>query len=58
MGLAAAASIVLAIAVGTTQYREHQKETQARKAAEELTLAMRITSDTLNQIQSKLVNRK
>jgi hypothetical protein len=54
--LAAAASIV--IVVGSAQYRAQQKEAAARKAAQELTLAMRITSDTLREVQNKLTHHK
>jgi len=54
-GFAIAASI--AVAVGGVQFRAYQKEAQAKKAAQELTLAMRITSDTLREVQSKVVDR-
>ena len=53
--LAAAASI--ALAVGGAEYRAHQKEAEGRKAVQELTLAMRITSDTLREVQNKLTGK-
>ena len=55
-GFAIAASIV--VVVGGVQFRAYQKEAQAKKAAQELTLAMRITSDTLREVQNKVVNRR
>jgi len=53
-GFALAASIT--VAVGGVQFRAHQKEAQAKKAAQELTLAMRITSDALREVQNKIVD--
>ena len=53
-GLAIAASMT--VAVGGVQFRAHQKEAQAKKAAQELTLAMRITSDALREVQNKIVD--
>jgi hypothetical protein len=45
----------MTVAVGGVQFRAHQKEAQAKKAAQELTLAMRITSDALREVQNKIV---
>jgi hypothetical protein len=53
VAFALAASMVLA--AGGAQIVLHQREVAAERAAEKLTLALRITSDTLRDVQEKVL---
>jgi hypothetical protein len=51
---AAAVAATLAIAAGTAHVVNQQREADARLAAEQLTLALRVTTDTLHDVETKV----
>lgn len=51
---AAGVAATLAIAAGAVQIVNHQHDADARRAAEQLTLALRVTSDTLRGVETRV----
>ena len=56
MAAGLAASLVLAAGIG--EVVSHRRDAQARKSAEELTIALRITSEKLTEVQARLGHRQ
>jgi hypothetical protein len=54
---AASMAACLAMVAGVAQFRSSHHEETGRRAAEELTLALRITSERLHEVQIKLTNQ-
>jgi hypothetical protein len=54
---AASLAACLVMVTGVAQFRLSHREAAGRRAAEELTLALRITSERLHEVQSKLTHQ-
>jgi hypothetical protein len=53
--IAAAVAASLVVAVGATEWNARQRAAEARRAADELTVALRITSETLYDARAKVL---
>jgi hypothetical protein len=56
--LAAGLAASLVLAAGISEVVVQRRDVQARKSAEDLTIALRITSEKLNEVQARLGHRQ